>query len=382
MEEEIIEYFVNMTKLSRECEILKQHINEKEECEPYAVFTRIDRLNKGWIDSNDLIDFLKDCNYFTNDKKSVKLFIEYYDRDFDNKLDFHEFLSFILNKTNSILRAVSTQKQTFKISSNEYLPTDFEDNLKTLLLKEFYLFNYADKKKLEIFLEKFDLLQLFLDIDENKDGYICSIDLDYYLRKREVVLYKEEINSIISIYDEDLDGRLSWNEFLFLILPSKNNYNYDHGLLRAMEIEHANIYYESLRKEKLFQIGNTLITNTDTNTNILDPKIKNYINDNVTEPIDDYYSSFNSFKVFIRQIFELNSIDREIEAVKVRLSYQTNFNLISIFKFFDKYKFDKVTFDNFIDALEYFDIVPSSNSIKDFEMFFKKFDKHCDGKIK
>ena len=41
--------------------------------------------------------------------------------------------------------------------------------------------------------------------------------LDNFLRKRLVVLYREEISSLVSIYDEDFDGKLSWNEFLFLL---------------------------------------------------------------------------------------------------------------------------------------------------------------------
>ena len=64
-----------------------------------------------------------------------------------------------------------------------------------------------------------------MDID--KDGLISCDDISIFLQERKIKIYDEEFISFISIYDEDLDGMFNWNEFLFFILPSPINYEYD-----------------------------------------------------------------------------------------------------------------------------------------------------------
>jgi hypothetical protein len=89
MKKKLIELFVNTIKMTRKCEVSKQLINDMIEFEPYAVFTRIDRAERGCIDSRDILMFLKDNGVFEKEK-NFKLFMEYYDRDFDSVLNFQE----------------------------------------------------------------------------------------------------------------------------------------------------------------------------------------------------------------------------------------------------------------------------------------------------
>ena len=399
--EVLVEFFVNLTKLGRDCEVSKQLMNEKLDFEPYAVFSRIDRLSKGYIDHQDLVNFLKDNEFFVTHKnlKGIDLFIEYYDRNFDSKIKFDEFLIFILNKTNSIVRATSTQRKTFKLNYKEYLSNDLEDAISKLLLKEIHLFEWVDKKKVELFMNKFDLIDIFVEIDIDKDGFIKFDDLEKFLRSKEIILYREEIKSVISLYDEDLDGRLNWNEFLFMILPSKKSYDYDYVWLREMENEHMKIYYETLRIKKLKKdnsienLNHTLILSNSEfqkpnyleefyyayNKNNLSNK--NYNSNSVTR---DYSieSEYNyNLELFISDIYNLLQIDKDVENIKIKLSKNLSFNLISIFKFFDKFKFDYITFDTFVDGVEYFTRSYNRN-LKEIELLFQKYDQYHDNKIK
>lgn len=427
LEEEIIELFVNIIKIERDCEILKQYINDNSEFEPYAVFTRIDRFHRDNIDKNDLINFLKDSDYFLNKKdiKGLDLFIEYYDRDFDHELNFQEFLYFIVNKTNSILRALTTQKATFKVPHYEFLSKNLEDLISRLILNGTLLFEYADKKKLEIFSDKFNLLDLFILLDINKDGFIDTEDLDIFLRNRQVVLYKEEIKSLIALYDEDLDEKWNWNEYLFMILPSKRSYNYNYSELRKLENEYTDLYYESIIKERIIKDNNTQHilkdgTNIGNNTNediqsaflntIPITRRKSFENDSII--IDDtnyikpknyndkilsssHYTGFsetqtrdytiehsNNLELFLNELSNFLGINRDIENAKIELAYLDDFNLIKIFKFFDKYKMDYITLDTFINSLQFFDTIEFPNNIMEAELFFKRFDKSKNGKLK
>jgi Ca2+-binding EF-hand superfamily protein len=241
MKKKLIELFVNTIKMNRDCEVQKQIVNDMIEFEPYAVFSRIDRGERGCIDSKDVMMFLKD-NGVKEGTKFFKLFMEYYDRDFDSVLSYEEFLNFILPEMN-FLRTLTTQKVTFKIPFNEFLTDELENQLTGLFVKQAKLFNYINVKKLDFFLhDNPDLLDLFKCLDVDNDGMISFTDLDVFFRNHKLVLYKEEILSLIKLYDEDLDQVWNWNEFLFMILPFKDTYTYDTNKLRRLEDQYNRTY--------------------------------------------------------------------------------------------------------------------------------------------
>ena len=245
---EILELIVNLTINSTKSEENKQQLNDHPDFEPYALFSRIDRNDKSYITKNDILNFLQDNNISINENRcTVDLFIEYYDRDFDEKLNFGEFLNFVLNKDQNLIRSIATQRETYKLNNNEFLNKDLEELASKCLMSDFYLFEYANVKKIEIFNHIDDynqsfLLELFINMDIDKDGLISCDDISIFLQERKIKICDEELISFISIYDEDLDGMLNWNEFLFFILPSPINYEYDLSELKQLEGKYLEYY--------------------------------------------------------------------------------------------------------------------------------------------
>ncbi len=245
---EILELIVNLTINSSKSEENKQQLNDHPDFEPYALFSRIDRDDKSYITKNDILNFLQDNNISINENRcTVDLFIEYYDRDFDEKLNFGEFLNFVLNKDQNLIRSIATQRETYKLNISEYLNKDLEELASKCLMSDFYLFEYANVKKIEIFNHIDDnnqsfLLELFINMDIDKDGLISCDDISIFLQERKIKICDEELISFISIYDEDLDGMLNWNEFLFFILPSPINYEYDLSELKQLEGKYMEYY--------------------------------------------------------------------------------------------------------------------------------------------
>ena len=245
---EILELIVNLTINSSKSEENKQQLNDHPDFEPYALFSRIDRNDKSYITKNDLLNFLQDNNISINENRcTVDLFIEYYDRDFDEKLNFGEFLNFVLNKDQNLIRSIATQRETYKLNNNEFLNKDLEELASKCLMSDFYLFEYANVKKIDIFNHIDDnnqsfLLELFINMDIDKDGLISCDDISFFLQDRKIQICDEELISFISIYDEDLDGMLNWNEFLFFILPSPINYEYDLSELKQLEGKYLEYY--------------------------------------------------------------------------------------------------------------------------------------------
>ena len=245
---EILELIVNLTINSSKSEENKQQLNDHPDFEPYALFSRIDRNDKSYITKNDILNFLQDNNISINENRcTVDLFIEYYDRDFDEKLNFGEFLNFVLNKDQNLIRSIATQRETYKLNNNEFLNKDLEELASKCLMSDFYLFEYANVKKIDIFNHIDDnnqsfLLELFINMDIDKDGLISCDDISVFLQDRKIQICDEELISFISIYDEDLDGMLNWNEFLFFILPSPINYEYDLSELKQLEGKYLEYY--------------------------------------------------------------------------------------------------------------------------------------------
>ena len=305
---EILELIVNLTINSSKSEENKQQLNDHPDFEPYALFSRIDRDDKSYITKNDILNFLQDNNISINENRcTVDLFIEYYDRDFDEKLNFGEFLNFVLNKDQNLIRSIATQRETYKLNISEYLNKDLEELASKCLMSDFYLFEYANVKKIEIFNHIDDnnqsfLLELFINMDIDKDGLISCDDISIFLQERKIKICDEELISFISIYDEDLDGMLNWNEFLFFILPSPINYEYDLSELKQLEGK----YMEYYQKKNNNNTNNNYNYNYNysNNSNYDDFNSNNCYNNNI---ISSTPLNSNNFNYINNNNFEFNN---------------------------------------------------------------------------
>ena len=262
-----LEYVVNTIQNITKSENIKEAMNSHERCEPYAIFSRLDREDKGFLIKDDFIRFLKENGVNIDpQRKTVDLFIEYYDKNFDDKLDFTEFLNFILNKNQNLSRSITSQRETYKISCDEYLEKNLEKLIVQSLMNDFYLFEYSDTKKIEIFLNLEEkeknieqdkkLINLFIELDQDKDGLISCEDLYEFASKRKIKICNEELQEFIGLFDEDMDGFLDWNEFLFMILPSSQNFEYNLDSLKKQEEMYNQFYYQSKKNFNDYNIVN------------------------------------------------------------------------------------------------------------------------------
>ena len=289
-----LEYVVNTSQNIIKSENIKQEMNSHERCEPYAIFSRLDRQDKGFLIKDDFIRFLQDNKVNIDpQRKTIDLFIEYYDKNFDDKLDFSEFLNFILNKNQNLCRSITSQRETYKISCDEYLDKNLENLIVQSLMSDFYLFEYSDTKKIEIFMnldqkEKdiyndTKLIDLFIDIDQDKDGLISCEDLYEFASKRKIKICNDELQNFIGLFDEDTDGFLDWNEFLFMILPSSLSFEYNLDSLKRQEEIYNQFYYKCRNCNECFN-------NNDNNNEIDYNSMKN----------NNIDFNFNGNKNFIR----------------------------------------------------------------------------------
>ncbi len=439
----VLEFIVNMTQNALKSESIKEKLNEHERCEPYAIFSRIDREDKGFLIKKDFIRFLNENNVnIDTQRKTIDLFIEYYDRNFDEKLDFTEFLNFILNKEQNLCRSISSQRETYKIACDEYLDKDLEQLIVQTLMCDFYLFEYSDMKKIEIFLnldnsenvrnEDTKLIDLFTKIDYDRDGLISCEDLYAFVSKRKIKICQNELQNFIGLFDEDMDGFLDWNEFLFMILPSSSSFEYDLNSLQRQEEIYNKLYYQqneisnnnyyfndtiNFQENDLYVSKNSnqdfnIIINKYDNNNFSNPKKDingnqyyfDYANDfcprnkinnnkenicynnNMEVDISNGQTQNNrKYNLFIdtKQFSQLCKIlyciieqEKNIEYLKNKLFSDNNFNLNKLFNYFDKYRNGYISLVDFQEGLEAFDI-NNKNSL----LLFSNFDTSNNGRL-
>ena len=127
----------------------------------------------------------------------------------------------------------------------------------------------------------FDIYQLFYFMDREKKNYIDTFNIMDFFHRNAVYPNKLEVDFIILLYDEDEDNKLSYSEFLNMIISQKNiclrkitrerigysnnknniPYEVDHCLLKLLEKEIdfirsiSNIIKE-IKEKKDFNIHN------------------------------------------------------------------------------------------------------------------------------
>lgn len=393
---DVLELIVNITQNGIKCEKNKELLNDHPKFEPYALFTRIDRDDKGYLTKGDFINFLVDNQIaIPFNRNTVDLFIEYYDRDFDSHLSFLEFLNFILNKEHNLIRSIATQRETYKLCNDEYLEKDLEDFTAELILSEFFLFEYANMKKIEIFAKNNsievirDLFKLFIEIDVNKDGFLSLEDFSQFLSAKRVSICSDELMSFISLFDEDLDGELNWNEFLFMILPSPSGFKYDLKELKQLEQQYNN-YYSSNNKRvenhnqymtqsKINEISNYNQEDEDS----LFQKIKHKENkhrctlSNKTQQLSQSKPNVNKiFASISNLLLEVIDFETQIDDIRIQLYNDPNFDIKSLFVFFDQYNNQYISLMDFQEALEMLEVT-NKNMI----LTFGKYDQLNKGRL-
>lgn len=110
--------------------------------EPYACFTRMDRWQKGVINSEDIVAFLMENSMGIGYQQPLSSFecnyiIKYFDSTFQGYLNYQDFCQVILPCDNMSLRLMATENRPqFRTHEWQYLSPEVEARLCRLLERE------------------------------------------------------------------------------------------------------------------------------------------------------------------------------------------------------------------------------------------------------
>eukprot|EP00347_Sterkiella_histriomuscorum_P013646 403363918 len=222
MQQLLRKYLLTIAKGEKSIEKQRQKLALINKFEPYAAFMRIDRDQDGFVNSVEIIKFLRENNVEEATEADCFLIVKYFDSDDDGFLNYQDFLQMLMPCDDQNLRAALAQRPNYAVSTNQYLGREIEAELTKLFEKEIAFNRVTEEIRQRMDSSKqFDYEKAFNSVDDWNYGYIDRRNLKSFLKKHGYIAKNEEVMAIIRRMDLDADARLSKREFISSLQPEE-----------------------------------------------------------------------------------------------------------------------------------------------------------------
>ncbi len=213
-------YFSTMKVLDEEIEEVRSELCQNPNFIPKALFDTIDIDQKGYITLNDFKIYLNN-HFLPFEEQCLRRLIHNFDKDHDFSIDYEEFLGLVLTKSNSSI----ANNVTNKIIDENYRMDPSIDNIFIKLLKlELNLVKTLSKIADELKYSKdFTTYEAFLCITKN-EKYITVENLGEFLNECNINIESYDPFNLMCRLDNDGDGKISYEEFINIFFPYKEDY--------------------------------------------------------------------------------------------------------------------------------------------------------------
>ena len=218
--ETLIKYFSTIKSQDEEIEKIRCTLCQNEEFFPKLLFNSLDTNSKNFLTLDDFRLYLNKNN-IEFEEQCLRRFIHNFDKDSDFSIDYNEFLGIITpKKDRNLKQKVISREPKEENKSESYDAKEFQE----ILINEFKLakdlYQIADELKNQ---QDFTTYETFLEIVKN-DKYITKDNLRDFLRDNEVEFDYDDVNILLYRIDADNDGQISYQEFLEIFFPYRENY--------------------------------------------------------------------------------------------------------------------------------------------------------------
>ena len=258
MEEKILQLFSFVSKLEQASQVRRKVLTDYYDFNPQKIFKILDTQNKGFINSDDIFQYLE-IHHIPYTEESVQLLILFFDIDFDGVLSFQEFVPLIKNEN-----ALVNKKSNININIYDDMSFNIEYCLTKLFGKEIELNIYIINILNQINNNKeISLQEIFRNISMNKN-YITSNDIRNFLDNNKIEYSGSQINDIMKRLDINKDGKIDFNEFKLLfgisnnIINNKNDFYNNNNFNKSIRNKNnnGNYYFDYHRNDNNMKIDN------------------------------------------------------------------------------------------------------------------------------
>ena len=228
-EQKLVQIFITISVGEEKISKLKQDILTHFNINPIQFFFKLDTNNSNYLTKSDISNYLNSFSIIYT-PTDIDYIFYFYDKDFDNVLNFYEFLDLIISDSNYLYKKSFKKKYKHnKISQNE-MNQEIDINIQ--------------KSVLQIYIEEIELARqlndLIIDIKQNNDfviqdifyeiksySYITNESMKAFFDRNEVSYNDKFIKNIFNRFDnKEINGRISFNKFKnFFDLPYNKNIN-------------------------------------------------------------------------------------------------------------------------------------------------------------
>ena len=229
-EQKLVQIFITISLGEEKIDKLKKEILNSFNINPIQFFFKLDKTNSNYLSKNDICAYLNSFSLIYS-PSDIDYIFYFYDKDFDNVLNFYEFLDILISNSNYLYKKSFKKKYKHKKFDQNEVNAEFDSDMQ--------------KNVLQIFIEEIELGRqlndLILDIKRNKDfeiqnifyeiksySYITTESLKAFFDRNEVSYNDKFIKNIFYRFsNKEINDRISFNKFKFFFdLPyNKNNFN-------------------------------------------------------------------------------------------------------------------------------------------------------------
>jgi hypothetical protein len=120
----------------QQLENLRQRLCAIPDFAPFSAFQRVDRDAKDYIDSVDILAFLRHNNvYGVTDAEAYRL-VKFFDSDEDGRMSFQDFEQVFIPCEDNFLRQRTQDRRSQRVGRWDFLPRDIEGLMSQILERE------------------------------------------------------------------------------------------------------------------------------------------------------------------------------------------------------------------------------------------------------
>jgi len=220
-EDHLAKALVEQVELDKELEAAKNKLALQEDFNTLDCFRCFDLTEKGYIGKLELKDALNDVDIFPTSNE-LYLIQKRYNKDQDGLLKYHEFIELLKPKDAVYASLLTGRRPTY--ADREDLSLVFTSYTVELLRKVLnkVIENEYHSEKIRQRLSRrplFDSFEAFEALDKNNNGSISKNEFRELLADHGFYATQKELQGLVSRYDYNEDGKVSYTEFTKEINP-------------------------------------------------------------------------------------------------------------------------------------------------------------------
>jgi len=202
----------------QQLESLRQRLCSIPDFAPFSAFQRVDRDAKDFVNSSDILAFLRHNNVFGITEAESYRLVKFFDSDEDGRLSFEDFEQIFLPCEDNFLRQRTQERRATRVGRWDFLPRDIESAMASILERELDLQRREEILKRDCeYRHDYTQYNAYRSIDKYNDGRIDSFNLGQFFRAQGHYATERELLAVIRRIDTDGDAKISfseWSDFL------------------------------------------------------------------------------------------------------------------------------------------------------------------------